>query len=88
MMSGLNLPDTSLSLLEAIAYNETHNARQPLFRYDDADGQVRSITWNEAGKAFDIAANIVQSYVSIESVLEADMVVGIVANLGASTCLI
>lgn len=77
----IQLPDISLSILEAIEHNVTHNAGYPLFSYETESGGVEEISWGRAGTAFAIAATSILN--DLRSSANPLSPIGIIANLGA-----
>jgi acyl-CoA synthetase (AMP-forming)/AMP-acid ligase II len=88
-MTPFNLPSLDLTILEAIRHNETHNIQCPIFRYNNEDGCIQSITWGEAGRAFTRASHFISENLNNDGAGQADaaspVVVGVLANLDSIT---
>ncbi|KAF8959299.1 hypothetical protein BDZ97DRAFT_1922992 [Flammula alnicola] len=80
--------DGSLGILEVIEHNGINNSKHLLFRYEDPDGGIRTISWGDATEAFDIATGFVLEHVTsvkARADTRAPPVVGILANLDSIT---
>ncbi len=82
--------DGHLSLLDIIFSHKLQSFHHPLFRYVDACGDIRTIVWGEAVKAFNLATqytmkNTASNHlgrVSSTTVSSKPFIIGILANLG------
>ncbi|KAF8997177.1 hypothetical protein BDQ17DRAFT_887302 [Cyathus striatus] len=80
--------DYSLTYLDIIDHNVTHNPRHPVFLYLKPDGSIRTVTWKEAGAAFYNAARIIQAKCNaFQAKMDSSnpVVVGILANTDSLT---
>ncbi|KAF7353828.1 Acetyl-CoA synthetase-like protein [Mycena venus] len=71
--------DGSLLLPEIFDHHGESSPNHPLFRYVDAEGVVKTITWSHAVQGFHKAAHITRQQVGIEPTDTLRPVVGIVA---------
>lgn len=79
-------PDGSLTLVEILDYNASHNPDHTMFLYEQSDGNIRNIPWAEAGLAFHRAASMIRKHVGLSGTEEpvSRPTVAILASAGRS----